>query len=218
MYQASIDRLVVFVVADSYQLCDVFWDGTQWVWEDQGAPPNVNGIGSPSAVYQASIDRLVVFVVGFDSHLYDKFWDGTQWVWEDQGIPPDDPAGFIPREGSGQALVPTLSAIYQTSIDRLVVFALGANGPEYGDAGNLYDKFWDGTQWVWEDQHSPQGVLELDSLSAVYQASIDRLIVFTVGETTYPNVGHLYLKFWNGGEWVWEDQGTPPNVNGMVTR
>ena len=37
------------------------------------------------------------------------------------------------------------SAVYQSSIDRLVVFVAGSNG-------NLFDKFTNGPVWQWEDQ------------------------------------------------------------------
>jgi hypothetical protein len=85
-YQENIDRLVVFTTESDGRLHDKFWNGSEWVWEDQGTPPNVDGVVSPSAVYQTSIDRLVVFVVGTDGRLYDKFWNGSEWVWEDQGV------------------------------------------------------------------------------------------------------------------------------------
>jgi hypothetical protein len=76
----------VFTTESDGRLHDKFWNGSEWVWEDQGTPPNVDGVVSPSAVYQTSIDRLVVFVVGTDGRLYDKFWNGSEWVWEDQGV------------------------------------------------------------------------------------------------------------------------------------
>ena len=40
--------------------------------------------------------------------------------------------------------------------------------------------------------------------SAVYQSSIGRVVCFVTGDD-----GHLYDKFWDGSQWVWEDQGTP---------
>jgi hypothetical protein len=135
VYQASIDRLVVFVAGNDGSLYDKFWSGTQWVWEDQGTPPNVSWITSPSAVYQASVDRLVVFVAGNDGHLYDKFWDGTQWVWEDQGTPPNV---------DGLQLY-SPSAVYQAPINRVSVFVVGNDG-------HLYGKVWNGTDPVWVDQ------------------------------------------------------------------
>lgn len=42
------------------------------------------------------------------------------------------------------------------------------------------------------------------SPSGVYQSSINRVQVFTVGQD-----GALYDKFWNGSSWQWEAQGTP---------
>ena len=207
VYQASIDRLVVFAVGEQ-SLYDVFWSGAGWVWEDQGTPPEAPWISSPSAIYQASIDRLVAFVTAPDNHVHLKFWDGAGWVWEDMGTPPG--------VGVDQGGVPTfgrLSAVYQASIDRLVVFAVGVTQ-------RLYDLFWSGAGWVWEDQGSPANleVVDYDSLSAVYQASIDRLVVFAVAyKTNDSSTQHLYDKFWNGAELVWEDQGTPPSTSWVTS-
>jgi hypothetical protein len=194
VYQSSIDRLVCFVTGNDGHLYDKFWDGSRWVWEDQGTPPN-GGVMGTSAVYQSSIDRLVCFVIGNDGHLYDKFWDGSQWVWEDQGLP---------NGAQANASIPP-SAVYQSSIDRLVCFVT-ANVTS--DINHLFDKFWDGSQWVWEDQGPlPSGAQFADASipSPVYQSSIDRLVCFVIG-----NDGHLYDKFWDGSQWAWEDQGPLP--------
>jgi hypothetical protein len=40
------------------------------------------------------------------------------------------------------------SPIYQSSINRVQVFVVGQDGA-------LYDKYYNGQQWVWEDQDNP---------------------------------------------------------------
>jgi hypothetical protein len=199
VYQTALDRLVAFVVGNNGHLYDKYWNGQQWVWEDQGTAPGTIMNPSPSAVYQTALDRLVAFVFGNDGHLYDKYWNGQQWVWEDQGIPP----------GTSIYWAGSPSAVYQTALDRLVVFVIGSDG-------HLYDKYWNGQQWVWEDQGTPPGTSIISGMapSAVYQTALDRLVAFVVG-----NNGHLYDKYWNGHQWVWEDQGTPPGtsiISGMA--
>jgi hypothetical protein len=44
--------------------------------------------------------------------------------------------------------------------------------------------------------------------SAIYQP-LDRIAVFVIG---YDD-GYLYDNYWNGWQWVWEGQGTPPGGN-----
>jgi hypothetical protein len=193
VYQSSLDRLICFVTGSDGHLYDKFWDGSQWVWEDQGPLPSGANPFGLSAVYQSSLDRLVCFVTGADGHLYDKFWDGSQWVWEDQGSIP-----------GGLNFPVNPSAVYRSSSDQLVCFVVGADG-------HLYDKFWDGSQWVWQDQGIPPSGSKLyGGLSAVYRFSvhnvIDQLVCFVAAGA---NDGQLYDKFWDGGQWVWENQGAP---------
>jgi hypothetical protein len=40
------------------------------------------------------------------------------------------------------------SAVYQSEIDRVHAFVVGSDG-------NLYDNFWNGSQWVWEALAAP---------------------------------------------------------------
>ncbi|MEH1837937.1 MAG: hypothetical protein V7L20_04020, partial [Nostoc sp.] len=93
--QPTLDRISTFVVGSNGHLYDKFYNGSQWVWEEQGTPPSATvirpsrtrAINSPGVVYQPTLDRISTFVVGSNGHLYDKFYNGSQWVWEDQGTP-----------------------------------------------------------------------------------------------------------------------------------
>jgi hypothetical protein len=195
VYQPTLDRISAFVRGDNGHLYDRYWSQQQGAWEDQGLPPGVSFILHPNAVYQPTLDRIVVFMDGSDGHLYDKYWNGQQWVWEDQGVPP----GLTGIDVVG-------TAVYQPTLDRITVFETAsiAGGPTH-----LYDKYWNGQQWAWEDQGLPFGVevYGSDRPSAVYQPTLNRLTVFVIGED-----GHLYDKYWNGQQWVWEDQGLPPGA------
>ncbi|MGO8844256.1 MAG: hypothetical protein ACLQFI_02695 [Methylocella sp.] len=195
-YQTSLDRVIAFVVGSNGHLYDTFWNGQQWVWEDQETPPNhdVKAVSSPSATYQTSLDRVIAFVVGSDGNLYDTFWNGQKWVWEDRGTPPN-PANHDVKAVSSP------SATYQKSLDRVIAFVVGSDG-------NLYDTFWNGQKWVWDPGTPPNpanhDVKAVSSPSATYQKSLGRVIAFVVGSDD-----HLYDTFWNGQKWVWEDQETP---------
>jgi hypothetical protein len=79
----------VFVVGlGSDHLYDKYWNGREWVWQDQGMPSGTTSVTDVplSTVYQPTLDRIAVFVAGDDGHLYDKYWNGREWVWEDQDL------------------------------------------------------------------------------------------------------------------------------------
>jgi hypothetical protein len=46
------------------------------------------------------------------------------------------------------------SAVYQASLDRVICFV---NGVTTSDEPSLYDKFWDGQKWLWQDHDPPPG-------------------------------------------------------------
>jgi hypothetical protein len=196
VYQPTLDRIVVFVTAGDGHMWDKYWDGSAWVWEDQGIPPDGVTVDRMRPVYQESLDRIVVFTHGVN--LWDKYWDGSAWVWEDQGKP-----------NGARAFADDLSAVYQPTLDRIVVFITDDDVHPY--MNHLYDKYWDGSAWVWEDQERPPGAFHISNLSAIYQPTLDRIVVFVDGfDTSFHR--HLYDKYWDGSAWVWEDQGLPPGT------
>jgi len=85
VYQPSTGQLFVFMAGVDGFLYDKSWDGTQWVWQAHGTPPQSELFGPPSAVYQASTGQLAIFVVDGENYAHLWEWDGTQW--EDQAVP-----------------------------------------------------------------------------------------------------------------------------------
>ncbi len=75
------------MVEKNGHLYDKYYNGSNWVWEDQGTPSAAIANTPPRAIYQSKLDRIVVFVQGLNGHIYDKYYNGSQWVWEDQGTP-----------------------------------------------------------------------------------------------------------------------------------
>jgi hypothetical protein len=194
VYQPTLDRVQVFVNADNGHLYVKYWNGSAWIWEDQGTPAAGVNVALDSAVYQPPLDRIIVFVTGENGHLYDKYSDGSKWLWEDHGIPP------------GAKSARGLSPVFQPPLNRIICFV----GGDDASGGHLYDKYWDGSKWVWEDQGNPPSTTGLYVGGAVYQPTLDRVTVFVTGTN-----GHLYDKYWNGKNWVWEDQGIPPGDIGV---
>ena len=86
-----------------------------------------------------------------------------------------------------------------------VAFVRGANG-------HLEANWFDGEQWHWIDQGTPPNTTVASVPSATtYQVSADssglRVFVFVRGAN-----GHLEVSLWDGTQWQWVDQGTPPNT------
>jgi hypothetical protein len=145
VYQSSIDRVQAFVVGSDGNLYLNLWNGSQWVWEAQGAPPGTKVALSPAAVYQSSIDRVQAFVVGSDGNLYLNLWNGSQWVWEAQGTP----------------FVPVSSAAFK--------FSPGNWKGDTGRGGTSYRQSWNQGAWfefVWMASASPTATILLPNSSA----------------------------------------------------
>src|SRR5262245_28578081 len=68
VYWPTLDRIYVFVTGFDGQLYDKYWNGSAWVWEDQGIPPGSLAAYSPSTVYDQTLNRISVFVVGDNGH------------------------------------------------------------------------------------------------------------------------------------------------------
>jgi hypothetical protein len=141
----SPNPVIVFVEGVNGELFDLYWNGSGWVWQDQGVPPGTSGVVNfPSALYDPkSPNPLMVFVEGNNAHLVDKYWNGSKWVWQDQGIPPGD-VGVDGLCG--------LSAVYDPTLSNpIAVFMVGTS------TGALYQKYYDGTTsaWVWQNQGTP---------------------------------------------------------------
>src|SRR5206468_4161318 len=69
-----------------------------------------------------------------------------------------------------------------------------------------------GQQWVWQDQGSPTGttvgdriIFSVPSVITFQDAGSTAIYAFIIGYDA-----HLYVNWWNGQQWVWQDQGTPP--------
>jgi hypothetical protein len=203
-YQSSLDRVCAFVMGSDGHVYVTFWDGSQWVWQDLGAPPQPASMNMLDAVYQASADRLHVFSsVAFpapdpfnDTHgWYDTYWNGAAgaWAWENLQAP---------DAGNG---IDFPAAVYQASTGQVHVF-----GTDLSE-GRLYETFGDGFPWIWRDLGSP-GQAETEGslylwLSGVYQTPADRVHVFVA--TTE---GFLFDNFGIGSGRTWRSLGPPMTV------
>jgi hypothetical protein len=190
---ASTNPLYVFVVGENGHLFVKYLDGatSAWVWRDQGTPPGTTATNVPTSVYQSKTEDLSAFVTGANGHLLENYWNGSAWLWDDLGTP------------SGVSITSAPSAVYEPPSDNpLLVFAVGNNG-------HLFVAYFNGTTWTWRDQGIPSGETGLSAvagLSAIYDPSAtNSILCFAVGAST----GNLYVNYWNGTAWVWQNQAQP---------
>src|SRR5689334_24866019 len=80
-----------------------------------------------------------------------------------------------------------------------------------GDDGHLWANAWDGANYQWYDQGKPPAVAITAGAGAltVMDApdAAQRPYVFVLGDD-----GHLWANAWDGANYQWYDQGTPPAV------
>ena len=198
------DQPVIYIGMNVYfrgqegQLIEAFFDTNRnWRWKgDHGPPPGTLMTSSPSAVTWLTRQGLLcrnVFLQGIDGKLYERFWhadnpydiawevDPYNYAWNgDHGAPP----------GSTMASAP--AAIAWTTSDgtpQINVFLRGEDG-------QLYERYWNSQNWIWNDGHgAPPGTAMASAPAAVTWITPDgepQVNVFLRGED-----GRLYERFWD---------------------
>ena len=137
---------------------------------------------------------IYVFVPGKQGHLFVNYPDGGQRQWADQGPPP---ATMCNRR-------PGAITYFEGGKQLIYVFLVGENG-------HLYVNYWNGTQWHWADQGTPPGatVGGVPGVITYPEGGKQRIYAFVKGAA---NTQNLYVNYWDGSQWHWADQGTPPGA------
>jgi hypothetical protein len=102
----------------------------------------------------------------------------------------------------------TITYLDEVGAQRIYAFARSRSD-------HLVVNYWDGNAWHWADQGTPPGVsLGGDPSAITYRDATNhqRIYVFNRGSD-----GQLYVNYWDGFQWRWADQGTPPGVSIRVT-
>ena len=142
-------RVYAFVRGRDQRLYVNFWDGTRWLWADQGTPPGTTMADStPAAVTFKDPNqpqRIYAFVAGQNGHLYVNYWDGVRWHWADQGTAP---VGSVERLFGAVTFQDTF---YDGPEEpRKIYVYVGSHWPlEYSL------NYWDGYRWHWQGQGTP---------------------------------------------------------------
>jgi hypothetical protein len=195
-------RIYAFVKGKQGHLFVNYWNGAHWHWSDQGAPPGTTVENPPGAItyFEAGKRRIYAFIAGHNGHLCVNYWNGTQWNWADQGTPP----------GAKVIGLPGVIAYLEGGKQRIYAFVRGTDGQ------HLYVNYWDGSQWKWADQGTPPGTMQQDPPMEVNPPGVisyleggkQRIYAFVRDHN-----GHLYTNYWDGVQWNWADQGTPPGTS-----
>jgi hypothetical protein len=179
-----------------------YWDGQGWHWANQGQPsPDIDVVFTPSVVsyFEGGSDRIYAFVQGdhpfpSDPRLYVRYWDGQNWRWANQNAQPGGPSFDV---GFKHSSITYLDSDNKRRIYNFVLY----------DGGPLYVNWWDGAKWHWDNHGKPPTPLYAGTpLRAITyrEGTSQRIYIFFVSQA-----GHLWVRYWDGAQWHWADQGMP---------
>ena len=124
---------------------------------------------------------------------------GGHYTWADQGLPPNTKA----TSGIG------VTTYRENGQQRIYAFVTCDNS-------RLAVNYWNGTQWQWADQGAPAGRKIFGKPASISyfdsRLGTTRIYTFLIGDDR-----HLYVNYWNGSQWQWADQGTPPSAGVAVS-
>lgn len=194
---ADTTKISVFAIGSNQNLINRWWDGSQWNWTDHGrltASGFVQNQAPAIAAWtEGTTTKFSVFtrqVAG--NQIVQRWWDGSQWNWFGHGSPP------------GTTIVSAFAAIAWDSGSglRFNVFAQGGNN-------HLIERWWDGSQWNWNDQGlPPTGTVDsAPTMVFWYTGGGVRISLFARGTT-----GRLINRWWDGSSWIWTDHDFPPGA------
>lgn len=78
--------------------------------------------------------------------------------------------------------------------------------------GHLLLNRFNGTSWSWEDHGLPPGAVSITNPTAITYVDASgnqRIYVFALARPADAGARRLVIRFWNGFQWQWSDQGVP---------
>jgi hypothetical protein len=170
-------------------------DNVNWTWIDRGCAGGVEFLGSPAVTTYAA--NLLVYLTGKDGHLYVLWWDGSSsWHWYDHG-------------NSGSPLVgdPGVTTYLVGTVQWMHVFVVG-------QSGDLYDKWWNGNSWTWDDRGTAGRSLALGHWPDTNAPAVTTYALNGVNGVhawVTDTGGHLddLYTYDNGAHWHFDDHGNP---------
>jgi hypothetical protein len=185
-------RINLFTRRRDGNLWERYWNGANWAWSDTGKAV----FGSAVTLVRGDVEdvaaddlRINLFVQGADRKLWERYWDGKGWSWNDTGLLVNGKPLIVARGNTGSADATDL---------RVNLFVRGLDG-------NLWERYWDGTGWTWNNTGKavagdPIAVIRGDAEGV--EADDLRINLFVRGAD-----GKLWERYWNGAAWSWNDTG-----------
>jgi hypothetical protein len=193
----SVAHENVFVTGADANLYLDYWNGAKWTWVPLGNDGDELSVTSSPAVINYQVGTVThenVFAVAGDfagnTYLSLDYWNGAKWTWQNLG---NDGESISPDR------IPAVINYQVGSVTHENVFVTGENG-------KLYLDYWNGAKWTWVNLGNPPASNALD-------LGTPAVINYQVGSVTHENVfltgsdGNLYLDYWNGARWTWENLG-----------
>ncbi|SRR6266567_3013834 len=261
-------QIVAFVRGANGHLYANQWNGSEWIWVNQGSPSGTTLAVAPAddaslapdesqpsvITFRESIEdqRIYVFAQGANGRLYVNYRKMSQWAWSDLGPPPPIPAEMIVplfrlyNAGTGDHFY-TISASerdyavseagYNDEGTACFVYMFGGDNellrlynPTSGDHFYTTSQDEDSSASFQGYRHEevacmlPSDVQRIPTAdftpgAITYRENTQRLYAFLRGNIPQDFDGghncHLYLKYWNGTQWKWRDQGVPPGTTAV---
>jgi hypothetical protein len=157
---------------------------------DENDVSNTVVVGSQAVVGTGT--SIYGFARGRYDHLQVHFWSGNGWEWRDQGAP----------DGTVADSSPAAITYNDGNVQRYYCFVCGLDG-------HLHINYWDGATWRWTDEGTPDGTTVYGRPAALAWQSgeVWNIYSFVLGRN-----GSLFVHYWNGAQWQWENAGAPSNV------
>jgi len=174
-----------------------YWNGTSWVRNDSlvvAGLPDLEVNTDPAVCYNCTGSGHWELIAGSQYNCFGFYWNGTQWVRNDSLI------------------IPGLSCDWDAYYTPEICYNCTGNG--YWEliigckAGTLRGYYWNGTQWV-RDSSIVAGVGDVGCYAnpAVCNncTGSGHWELFVGQDTGYCGGNNVYGFYWNGTQWVQDD-------------
>ncbi len=198
---AGNQQIYAFATTGGDRFVVNYWDGFNWYWSDQGPPPVGTHVRDPKAAitYLDGTGSQQIYAFPCFGRLFANYWDGFNWYWSDEGLAPG-PTGVSPSHA--------ITYMDGAGNQQIYVFATGDSN------GHLVVRYSDGLNWYWSDQGLPTGATSVSRPAAITYldgAGNQQIYVFATG-----NNGHLFIRYWDGFNWNWTDEGLPAGATSVT--
>lgn len=195
---SNLQKINVFVRSEDGIFYSKEWDGRYWSNRSQGTPEDLGEYNSQNTTSTLLGDgsQGIHDFFSHNGNIIVNSYNGSRWTWNNQGRP----GGTTPVGEPG-----VISYKFGFSGHKVYAFVTGLNG-------NLHVNYFNGSRWAWADQGRPNGMYVESSPSTItyYDRNIEKRLIhsYVIGRDD-----KLYMNYWDGSQWRWEDLGKPNHTN-----